>query len=268
MKILSFSPTITSSVFNNNPAKSTSFGTSSREYENDRFTKIDGNIVRTSTWMYRHDINWRGLLKFINRNFENKGKIHIYSLAGSDGSEAYTLAMEIKEKLPKEAQKKMLPIIVSDRDSEIIQKAKNYLINLKDDDIKSIEREKVAFENYFTKADDRLEIKDDKSFSETKTYEVSDYLKKAVKFEENEKNDVISRIKKIYDNSNTVLLCRNVTPYMAEDEVFDLARTASNYLKKGSLFITGNFDNNTEIKYHLNKLGFEQVMPNVFQKTK
>lgn len=240
-----------------------SFGTSSRAYKNNRETLVQDNLVLSNTWLFRDDVDWNRLAKYMEKTFQNKGRVHLYSVAASDGSEAFTLAMTLDKLFKKKTLKKFLPIKASDRDEVIVNASQSGLINLRAKDIIRIVEKDIEPKKYFTVSKKRLSIDDDARVPGMHTYKISNFLKDAVVFE---KAELLDRLKSIEDNSNTVVFCRNVTPYLSPSEVLDVALVASKKLKKGSIFVIGKYDSNTDIADYLKNLGFQCVMRNVFQK--
>ena len=78
---------------------------------------------------------------------------------------------------------------------------------------------------------------------------------------------MLKKLLELEDNSNTVLMCRNVLAYFESYEIENFVRIVSNKLKSGSLFIIGDHDTRiSNIQNSLDKYGFEEVMKNVYKK--
>ena len=79
----------------NNLTNIYSFKGCNREYYDSKL-KLDidtyGNIC-TFTKLFREDLNWLELASIIKQNFSDKDDVQVYSLACSDGSEAYSIAI-------------------------------------------------------------------------------------------------------------------------------------------------------------------------------
>ena len=75
--------------------------------------------------------------------------------------------------------------------------------------------------------------------------------------------DVLSGHK---DNSNTIIMCRNMLCYLSDTEIDNYITLAAYKLNKGSLFVIGETDTGRVEKY-LNSNGFKKIMPNVYQYT-
>ncbi|MBR3890348.1 hypothetical protein IKJ53_07520 [bacterium] len=249
-----------------NQYRKPAFCSCSRCYDSDHFNTLIGSKVYTTTTLFRNDLDFGELTDFMIYNFKDKDKVNIKCLAGSDGSEAYSLAIALKERLPKSQQKKFLPILSLDRDPEVIKAATSGKINLSLLDIKMLDEEVKSNKEYFTLSQDNLKIDNDFNEPENyKSYEVSPELKESINFKI---GNLLEEVKNLKDDGNTVVMCRNVTPYLREEEVSTLAYNLNKNLKEGSLCAIGNFDNFSNITNYLKYYGFNQIIHNVFQKGK
>lgn len=252
---------------NFNPPKVQSFGTNECKYfeTNDTFTK---NEICTNTYALRGDLEWDDLALLMCVTFKNKKKVNVYSLACSDGSEPYSMAIALKEELRiiKANPDKFFPIIASDKNRELIQKNKKGLWNLKLADLDRFEGYGYHSDKYIEKSKEKLELTNDNLKDRTTTYRVKDDLREKVKFSH---SDIFDRLNMIEDDSNTVILCRNVLPYLHDDKkVAEIAQLASRKLKEGSLFVIGDYDYKTGMSDYLLNVGFKDLFGDnkVFQK--
>ena len=214
------------------------------------------NKVRTSTNLFREDLDWVELVYYMKHHFKNKDSVNTCSLACSDGSEAFTFAISVFENLPENIQAKFLPIHASDIDEEILKAAKSGRINI--DTIEFLLAERMYncdIEKYFNKPSASIIIKGDE-ISETDTissYQVEQKLRNAVKFK---KSDILTELNNLKDNGNSVILCRNVFPYLSQKYTDKVIETAQKKLKKGSLFIIGDYDGKVSMEQKLFANGF------------
>ena len=212
----------------------------SKSLENNKCFRTD--LVRTSTNLFREDLDWFGLAKFIKTHFADKKKVNIYSMACSDGSEAYTMAISLFENLPEELHSKFLPIIASDIDTKVLDLAKTRRINIEPVEFWSPERMyNCRLDKYFKNPRATVMLDGD-VISESDTmlsYQPIYKLAYAVKFH---KADILSGLNKLEDDGNSVVMCRNVFPYLSDAYTDEVVHAAKNKLKKGSLFITGDYD--------------------------
>ena len=214
------------------------------------------DFVRTTTKLYREDLDWNTFIKYIQYNFADKEKVNVYSLASSDGSEAYSFAISVLDKIPKNKQSKFLPVYASDIDKEVIKSAQKRRINL--DKIEIFRAENyygVNLHKYIEKPGVSVFIKGD-GMSDTdylSSYELKDNVKKAVKFKI---SDILKELNNIKDDGNTIVMCRNVFPYLNAEYTEKVLDAAKNKLKHGSLFIIGDYDLMAKIDYMMPENGF------------
>ena len=226
-------------------------------------------FVKTSTNMFREDLDWNSFVKHMLFNFEKKDKVNLYSMACSDGSEAYSLAIALMEKLRKPFYKKFFPIMANDVDNVIINNAKTGRINIEDCEIYYLNKVGINLNNYFVNRKQPLKIKGDMRSTNTLgifSYEPIQELKKAVDFKQ---SDILTELKNIKDDGNSVVMCRNVMPYLKSDYIDEIVSTASDVLKDGSLFVTGDYDSGVNIDERLIKHGFYRPLlenRNLFKK--
>lgn len=256
------------------PSTKVTFSSGTREYKN---TIVSGNtrkVVLTTTWMFR-DLDWGSFAKFLDKNFCDKSKVNIYSLASSDGSEAYTCAIAIKECIPSNRQKKFFPIRAYDIDDEILSVARSGRINLFPADRSTVAKfveshdwkrylTNTGLNKYFKDKAEPIFVQNNSLAHNTYSYRVADSLLNKVTFQ---KFDIMDRVSSLKDDGNTVLLCRNIFPYLGEWQGVRLIDTIGEKLKKGSLLVIGDYDyRNPSIDIHIELAGFERVTRYVFRK--
>lgn len=246
-------------LYNKKPQKSLSFGTTQRHYINS-----DGDEIGTNTWMFRDDIEWARLAKYEKKHFKDKDKVNIVQFASSDGSEAYTKIISLIENNPSPDDGKFFPIRAYDIDPEVIKAAKSKMLNTIMFDRMTLQMNTENYDKYFTESGKKLDIKDDIHDAKVKTLKVSDILTDKVVFEN---KDMYKVLAKIEDNSNTVLMCRNILGYFDEHKIEDFVKRVSDKLKSNSLFLIGDHDKRISfIERYLGENGFVNIMKNVFKK--
>ena len=220
------------------------------------------DTVKTSTNLFREDLDWVGLVKFMEKHFKHKDKVNIFSLACSDGSEAYTLAISVFENLPEYVKSKFLPIYASDIDKEVLKAAKSGRINIYSIEFLFSERTyKCNMEKYFENRSASIMINGD-DISETDTissYQPIKELRDSVIFKH---SDILTELNNLKDDGNSVILCRNVFPYLGESYKNEIVNSAKQNLKSGSLFVIGDYDGFTDIEQRLLANGFIQPLFN------
>lgn len=210
----------------------------------------------------RQDMDWNKLIDEITSRYPKGANIYCY--ACSDGSEPYTIALKLIQKLGLEKAKKY-PIVAKDIDKQRIDKNKAGIIGLrKTIDIPEI---KKCLKNSEIGIDDIIEeanIAPEKVFGaynyEIKQYRVKGVLKDLVKFEA---ADIVQdTAKKLPKNS--VVLFRNAVPYLTSQQETQLIYNLKSNLTTGSMFVIGGFDKNySNIGEHLIKSSFNAVdLPN------
>lgn len=143
------------------------------------------------------------------------------------------------------------PIRAYDIDDFIITKVRSGEISLGEKDIARLRSNSIQRSKYFIRKpsefmpDDvykrALQANPDEIFGPMESFKVSDKLLDKIIFKQ---GDMFNLLPKIKDDSNTVLLCRNILGYFADNEakLEDFIRTAAQVLKKGSVFVIGKLD--------------------------
>lgn len=220
---------------------------------------FSGSKVRTTSSPFRNDQDWNFLFEHILWSFLNKRKVNIYSLGCSDGSEPYTYAMFLKSKTPETYYKKFTPIIACDIDPEMIKIAKSGKINLYKDDIDNMKIYLKHIDQYIKKVGAPIKIKNNVSFNEN-AYEIDPEIRKMVQFK---KSDILTELKNINDEGNTVVNIRNVFPYLNSTYIDKVLETLAEKLKSGSIFVFGAYDHRVpNFRKRLHDLGFYSPVMN------
>ena len=240
------------------------FGTTTRFYKDD-----NNDEVGTNSWLLRNDIDWQKLVAFELENFKTKDKVNVIQFAASDGSEAFTKLIAMEEHGSNEFEK-FYPFQAYDIDYEITKAARSGLINCIPNDYKRFEEAGIEFKKYFWECIGNLNIKNDNMYTiynvPRTTFQVNPKIHNRVVFHNDDMLDIVKQIK---DDSNTIVMARNVMLYMQENDIEKFTTILSERLKPGSLFILGSLDtDNSHILKYLDNGGFKEVMPFVFRKEK
>ena len=199
--------------------------------------------VMNNSWAFRGELDWRANATLFACHFKDKKHVDTYSLASSDGSEAYMLAISLIETLGEKEARKFFPIKAFDNDEYIVNIAKSGKWNLLPRDYENLQKLYGNIDKYIKKSDKPMLISNDKLAGATQTYEVSGVLRDAVEFRQ---GDLVSEIKNIDDEDGTALVfCRNVLPYLENLKISTAQKVASllgMYLAPGSIFVTGGYD--------------------------
>lgn len=239
---------------------------------NARIYHVNNKEMGNITFFFRKDLDWENFTKYAVQHFRDKDKVNFVQFASSDGSEAYTQIMTMLENYPKSASK-FFPIEACDIDPIIVKAANSGFINIANIDLARFDEHGIDFNNYFSKTSYNMYITNDAlninnflndNRLQNATYKVSEKLKKRVNFEN---ADMYYKLSQLKDNSNTIILCRNVLGYFNDREVDFFTTYLSDKLKKDSLFVIGSLETSrTNIDDYLQHKGFIKVMENVYQK--
>lgn len=224
-----------------------------------------GKEIGNNSWLFRDGIDWKAFAEYQIRNFADKDRVKVVQLGASDGSEGYTYAMSLLE-LENNQVSKFFPLMGFDIDRNIVEKAQSGILKLSDKDLARLKNLNIDYKKYFQKTDEDLVSKTYNIMSSESyhPYKVSEELRKRIIFEV---GDMFNIIKHLEDDSNTVMLCRNVMIYL--DEVLNehFISMVGKKLKTGSLFVIGKLD--SELEYMeglLSKFGFKKVMNNIYRR--
>lgn len=220
----------------------------------------NGNGIGTKTKMFRADLDWNRFTDFMVKHFNDKDKVQILQFASSDGSEAYTQIITLLENYKN--LDKFFPIEAYDIDKNMYEAANSGLLNMDDKDLTSFKNRNIDWGKYFKlKSDKGLEILNN-TLENSKTYSASPVLIDKVNFHQGDMFEVMKNHK---DDSNTVVLCRNILEYFTDREVDSFMSFAASNLKNGSLFVTGEIDEG-RVDEIIQRYGFVRVLPNIYMK--
>lgn len=222
-----------------------------------------GGPGQQNTTSVREDIDWDELNKLIIKLGKKKDRVNIYSVACSDGTEPNVVAIKLLKKIRLKDEKKFFPIFASDIDESMIDCCKSGKVGLWSDDIKRLGK---GLNNFLMKSDAPLVCPPQWAAGDIQNYEVGEKLKSCVNFET---EDLLKLLKRINDDGNSVVMCRNVLPHMGGFWHFAVS-TASIKLKEGSLFALGDYDHKKipTLESTLKLWSFEKIAKNIYKKVK
>lgn len=195
---------------------------------------------RNSTRFMRCDLKWRKFTEHIIEKYKNKNKVNVYCYACSDGSEPYSLAMMLISKLGKEKAQKFFPIIAKDIDGTFLTSAQKGIVKLDQYDIEEIEKKTHLASTAFITTDSNYEKFHGMDLC---TGKISDLLKGTVTFEQANIMHDIKNVKK----HNSIIMFRNVWPYLSETSQHELAKNITKQLGRDSMLVIGGWDDKMEI---------------------
>lgn len=198
----------------------------------DRGQMLDetGQIFNRGTTNFcRDDIDWKDFGKYLKENFENLSDVDIYCFGCSTGEEAYSLAMLLKKYFDDEDFVINASDIVSDRVEKDIAQQKSGII---------------VDENNFLRIVQSLDL----SPNQIKKYflpngstsvKLSSDVVDCVTFEQ---NNILNSIGRINQNKKSIVMCRNMWPYIKPEEYNGFAQELYSKLKTGSVVVIGSYD--------------------------
>ncbi len=226
----------------------------------------EGDSFGCNSWLFRDDLNWKSTAKYEAELFKDRDKVNIEMYACSDGSEGYTKIISLYEHFgdKKKEAEKFFPIKAYDIDEEILKAARSGYINTCLADRMNIQMACENCEDYFESTDKSLEISDDVRLQAVKTLRAKEKLTDNINFMN---GDMFKKITELNDDSNTILMCRNILGYFLNNKIEEFVKLVSQALKSKSLFEIGDHDTRFfDIKSCIERYGFREVMKNVYKK--
>ena len=206
---------------------------------------ITNTKLNPLTRLFRNDIDWDVLTETIKTQFPQRTDIYCYG--GSDGSEAYSLAMKLIDKFGEEKAEKFFPIKSIDLEQKNIDMANSGLIGIQEKGIhidtptfmNNIKNKK--FSDYFKLDRTQKRVKHfmDGRFNLIRFYKVAKELREKVEFKQ---GDILKDTGKEFEKP-CVVMFRNAWYLLGKSNIEKLANNLSSNLKKGSLVIIGSTDN-------------------------
>lgn len=215
------------------------FGTSYRKVVKPSYTL--GDCYEASTCFFKEDFPWNSFFDNAIKKYENTSKINIFSLACSDGSEAYSIAMLLISKLGLEKAQKYFPIIAVDFDKKITRNARKGFISLSANDELKINTITNNQLNKFMTRTDKSFISDKIGGTDKRElltqFKINPILQDKVVFITEDINSYIDKI----PNETNMIFCRNCWPYLWKTAE-DFAQKLSGKIDKNSYLATGSYD--------------------------
>ena len=216
------------------------FMSSSRTVYNDSFVLK----YNTNTCFLRHDLDWAKFTDYLNKKYKNVDKVNVIDYACSTGEEPVSLSMMLDLKLGKGAEK-FYPIMAYDIDEDNIKRASNGVFDIDNSELNLLRKYTGdEYKKYFICHVDKNEL-------QGKLRLINDYKRNIVY----EVSDIVQDINKI-PLKNTVLLCRNVFPYLTIGDEKNIVKQISGRLDSSSVVVLGKFDIDYGIEKLFEKEGF------------
>lgn len=219
------------------------------------FINVNGKAVAQYTIFLREDLDWKSFVRLLAQKYRNVAKVNIHNMACSDGSEPVSLMSAIIY-FDKLLAAKCFPINASDKDPVIIGKAKSGVYNTDDKDIHRINMTLGHYSEYFEMQ------KPDTCFFPFALKLKPEYTKN-IEFKQ---ADLFQALENLQPQNN-VILCRNVLPYLPENQRETFVKELAKRLDSTSLVVIGSFDNGHKIDELLKANGFKHYeLENVYAK--
>lgn len=187
------------------------------------------------TRMFRSDLDWNLLSYYLENKYKNAQKVNVLNAACSDGSEPYSLAMILDKKIP--GGKKFFPIEAFDCSKLLIDDANKGIISLSPSDVDKFDYYNLDIDDYMKPSYESVYKRSEEG---SIPYFVAPVLRNKVNFS---CGDILSKLSKMDNKTpNTVLLCRNMIPYLSFKERNALFDLISKKLGKNSTVVFGAYD--------------------------
>ncbi len=209
---------------------------SSVSFSSMRYRKFDraGNVINCNyTNFNRADIDWKKFAEFLGNRYKDAQRVQIHSFGCSDGSDVYTLIINLINNLGEQA-KKFFPIFASDFAPEMIEMAKSRKILLHSRDIEFL-KEQSAY-GFFE--EDKTEAPQIMSGIEFYPHKVKEGLFSKVNFSI---KDII-KSSRIENFSNKVVMFRNGWTFNSLKKQNEIANNLYTKSNDKTLVVIGQSD--------------------------
>ncbi len=215
----------------------------------EEFSHFLSAVSTNETYFFRNERLWdyvgTDLIKHLCQMKEGQSprRADIWSAACSTGAEAYTLAIVLKNRLPKFSEWRV-HIVGTDISEKVLDAA----------------RTGIYQEYAVQKMDSRDRRRYFKHDDETNVFQLKDDIRKMVEFEFHNLRDAFKR------NSFDVVFLRNVMMYFDNEMKERVLANVSNALRPGGVMITGDVDPLRDGSGLREKSGLEYVHSNTYRK--
>lgn len=227
-----------------------------------QMTNEKGEIfTRPQTDMFRTDMDWDFLASYLHNRFRFENKINTLVYACSTGQEPYTLSIVLQHKLGNSAEK-FFPIQAKDIREDIIEK-----------DIADQAGDTIIKDSYLPirrclginhDESEKYVILEEIPNSSFEIEKLTDNATSPVQFS---CTNILDDIDNIDSDTPSLIMCRNMWPYVNPEEYEEFAKKLYDKLAKGSVVVLGNYDFAGEkgkelsktFPINLIKAGFEAV---------
>ncbi|MBD5402425.1 hypothetical protein HDR58_06450 [bacterium] len=217
----------------------TNFGTSYRKVIKPSYQL--GDCYEASTYFFVKGLQWNKFFNHLIEKYKDTPKVNVFSLACSDGSEAYSIAMLLISKLGEDKAKKYFPIIAVDFDRTITRNARKGYMNISQEDELSINKYTGNKLNLFFERTNQTFLSDNKGSTKDRDlltrFKINPILKDKVQFITEDLNTYVDKM----PTTNNLIFCRNCWPYLWKTSK-EFAQKLSTKTDINSYLVLGNFD--------------------------
>lgn len=225
----------------------------------------------SSTSFYNAGLQWNKFFNHFIEKFKDVEKVNIFSLACSDGSEAFSTAMLLISKLGDKA-KKYFPITAVDLDDEVMHLARSGYIDLSAKDELLINKYTGNKLNTFFEQTNLSHLSNKIGGTDNRIlltrFKIKNILRDKVKFITEDVHDYVDKM----PDENNIIFCRNCWPYLqsnSKKNINDFVKKLSSKMDTKSYLITGNYDGLFCPLSYKNMHGFSmsETFDNVYDKS-
>ncbi len=225
----------------------TSLGADSAKLKKGQLLTSSGQIYTLpDTDMFRSDIDWKQFSRYLGKRFQFAEHVNTYSYACSTGREPYTLSMILQNTFDDEAEK-FFPIHAKDINSEVIEENRAFQSNgnvfLNPTMESSVYPNAVrAFEKPgLSRYDVRDNVKQYINiFHNEDGKETIELTKKTIEPVEFSEANILEDVENINDKNPSIVMMRNMWPYVDSSEYQGFADKLYNQLAPGSVVVIGS----------------------------
>lgn len=190
---------------------------------------------RRTTSMFRDDMEWKDFGAYLKDRFQNANKVNTYVYACAAGAEAYTMSITLHNALKNKA-KNFFPIVAKDINKDLIEMN----IALQAHETKHTDSYITVRQALDLDADQIQEfVILDEDFGTIGFGEFTNKVTDPVEFS-------VANILEDTDNIDTknpsIVMCRNMWPYVDCKEYDTFAKTLYERLAPGSIVVIGEYD--------------------------
>ena len=199
----------------------------------------DGSTIfnRGTTHMFRGDLNWNIFANYLKEKYSKDEKVNSYVYGCSKGSEAYSLSILLQQMFDEESAK-FFPIKAKDINKDVLYR-QGAVCFINKDDIRDMRY--LTFLNSENKsADLRAKYITKNSIALSLfPYKLKNNVINTIEFE---KANILDDIENIDSDNPSILMARNMWPYIDPDEYEDFAQKLYDKLAPNSIVVLGYYD--------------------------